>query len=77
MTFNLFVLPFSMGLIFVLIAIGNRFYRWIKALNPEDKYKFFRGFRSTALLSALKEIFMESLLHRKMFKNNGFLVICT
>jgi Fe-S oxidoreductase len=73
MTFNLFVLPFSIGLIYVLFAIGIRFSRWIKALNAEDKYKFFKGLRSAALFSALKEVFMESLLHRKMFKKNALL----
>jgi hypothetical protein len=46
MTFNLFVLPFFIGLVYVLVAIGKRYYRWVQALKPEDKYKFLRSLRT-------------------------------
>lgn len=73
MTFNFFVLPFSIGLIYVLVAIFNRFYRWIHALKPEDKYRFLRSLRTVKVFGALKEVFMESLIHRKMFRKNPLL----
>jgi Fe-S oxidoreductase len=73
MTFNLFVLPFSIGLVYVLIYIGRRYYHWINGLRPEDKYRFVQGFRTVKVFSALKEVMMESLLHRSMFKRNPLL----
>lgn len=73
MTFNLFVLPFLLGAIFLFASITKRYMRWIKALDQEDKEKLIKGIRGTKLLSALREIFFESLLHRKMFRKNRLL----
>ncbi|MDP4281710.1 MAG: (Fe-S)-binding protein, partial [Bacteroidota bacterium] len=73
MTFNLFVLPFFLGLCFLFIYIGKRYYNWVRDLDPDDREKFRKGFRSVKLLYACKEIFFESLLHRRMFKKNPLL----
>ncbi|HEX7575416.1 MAG TPA: (Fe-S)-binding protein [Candidatus Methanoperedens sp.] len=73
MTFNLFVLPFLLGAIFLIGSVTRRYMRWIKALDQEDKEKLINGVKGTKLLSALKEIFFESLLHRKMFRKNKLL----
>jgi Fe-S oxidoreductase len=73
MTFNFFVLPFLLGIIFLFASVIRRFIRWIKALDQGDKNKLLNGFRSTKLLNALKEIFFESLIHRKMFRKNKLL----
>jgi len=72
--FNLFVLPFFLGLIYVVIAIGKSWYQWIKALPAIDKVKFMAGIRHPRqVLSALKEVFLESLIHRRMWKRNPLL----
>jgi Fe-S oxidoreductase len=72
--FNLFVLPFFLGLIYVVIAIGKHWYRWIKALPAIDKVKLMSGIRHPGqVLSALKEIFLEALIHRRMWKRNPLL----
>lgn len=72
--FNLFVLPFSLGLIYVVFAIGKSWYKWIKALPSKDKVKFAAGIRNPRLfLSALSEVFMEGLIHRRMWKKNPML----
>ncbi len=72
--FNLFVLPFFLGLIYVIAAIGKRWYRWIKALPPIDKVRFLAGIRHPEqVLSALKEVFLEGLIHRRMWKRNPLL----
>jgi Fe-S oxidoreductase len=72
--FNLFVLPFFLGLIYVVMAIGNSWYRWIKALPTIDKLKLINGIRHPGqVLSALKEIFLEGLIHRRMWKRNPLL----
>ncbi len=73
MTFNLFVLPFSIGLIWVISVIASRFYKWINALKPEDKYRFLRSLRTRKVFSALKEAFLECLVHRKLYKRNPLL----
>jgi Fe-S oxidoreductase len=73
MTFNLFVLPFSIGLVYLLVVIGTRFYGWINELRPEDKYKFLRSLRTWKVFSALKDLFLESLLHRKLYRKNPLL----
>ena len=72
--FNLFVLPFFLGLIYLLIAIGKSWYRWIKALPPVDKVRFIAGIRHPGqVFSALKEVFLEGLIHRRMWKRNPLL----
>ena len=72
--FNLFVLPFFLGLIYVVVAIGQNWYRWIKALPAVDKVRFIAGIRHPKqVLSALKEVVLEGLFHRRMWKHNPFL----
>ena len=73
MTFNFFVLPFFFGLIFVVVYIARSYARWIRALDDEDRSKFRKGFYSTRFPVALKEIFLESLIHRKMWKKSPLL----
>ncbi len=72
--FNLFVLPFFLGLIYVVGTIGKNWYRWIKALPPIDKVRFMAGIRHPGqILSALKEVFLEGLIHRRMWRRNPLL----
>ena len=70
MKFNIFVLPFISGLIFVFAFVLYKFRQWIVALNSEDKQKL-RGYVfSKNVLSSLREIINESLLHKKVFRAN-------
>ncbi len=73
MTFNLFILPFVLGLIFLIFSLIRKVRNWISRMEPPDKAKFKTGFRSQKFLPALREIFFESLLHRKMFRKNPLL----
>jgi Fe-S oxidoreductase len=70
MTFDLFVLPFFLGLI-TLLAV--KYYRWISAFDATDKALIKKGLFTTKSLGAAVEVFMESLLHRKMFRRNALL----
>ena len=71
--FDPFVLPFIIGLYIIFGILIIKFSIWIIRLKKEDKLKIKAGFFSCKTLSALKEIFMESLLHRKIFRINPVL----
>jgi Fe-S oxidoreductase len=73
MTFNLFVLPFILGLIFLVYFLMKKTRYWIRSLDAGDRKKLKAGFRSPKLFLAVKEIFFESLLHRKMMRRNALL----
>jgi Fe-S oxidoreductase len=73
MTFNLFVLPFFLGLNILLVMLIVKYTRWIKGFEPGDKELLRNGIFTKKSLSAAGEVFMESLLHRKMFRRNALL----
>jgi Fe-S oxidoreductase len=72
--FNLFVLPFSLGLLYLFFAVGKSWYKWIRALPAHDRMKFRVGLKHPELwFSAVKEVIMEGILHRKMWQQNPLL----
>jgi Fe-S oxidoreductase len=73
MTFDLFVLPFFLGLITLMVMLIVKYSRWIKGFEPADKELLRNGVFTNKSWSAAGEVFMESLLHRKMFKKNALL----
>ena len=70
MTFDYFILPFFVGLLILLAILAVKYTRWVRGFSHEDKSLIKKSVISTKSLSACKEVFMESLLHRKMFKRN-------
>lgn len=70
MQFDIFVLPFDIGLYFILIYSVTRCVIWFRGLSRQDKLRLQRGFFGRAFGQSLKEIFMESLIHRKILKSN-------
>lgn len=71
--FDVFVLPFTIGLAVLVTILLVKYISWIKQLAPCDKTKLRRGFFSVKTLKALKEVLYESLLHRKIFRVNPLL----
>jgi Fe-S oxidoreductase len=72
--FNLFVLPFSLGLLYLLAAIGRNWYRWIRALPMNDKLKLRSGIRQPGrMLRVFQEVALEGLIHRRMWKRSPLL----
>ncbi len=71
--FHPFVLPFSIGLVFVIFYIFGKWIYWVSLLSWDDKKKIFKGFFSLKMPKAIWEVFMESLLHRNIFKKNVLL----
>jgi Fe-S oxidoreductase len=71
--FNPFVVPFTAGMIVLPVLLITRYLKWIENLDSED-FRKIRGAIFTSLsLKAIKEVFMECLIHRKVFKVNLFL----
>jgi Fe-S oxidoreductase len=73
MNSELFVLPFNIGLYFILIYSVVRSTVWFRNLSRSDKLRLQRGFFGRPFMDSLREIFMESLLHRKVFRKNPVL----
>ena len=73
MSSDLFVIPFNIGLYFILIYSVVRSTIWFRQLSRSDKLRLQRGFFGMPFMQSLKEIFMESLLHRKIFMRNPVL----
>lgn len=73
MNSDLFILPFNLGLYFILIYSVIRSVVWFRDLSRADKLRLQRGFFGKPFMESIKEIFNESLLHRRIFKNNPVL----
>jgi len=70
MQFDPFVIPFNIGLYFILIYVVVRSVIWFRDLSQPDKLRLQRGFFGGAFAQSIKEIFLESLIHRKILKTN-------
>ena len=70
MQFDPFIIPFNIGLYFILMYVVTRSVIWFRDLSRPDKLRLQRGFFGIAFGMSLKEIFMESLIHRKILKTN-------
>lgn len=68
--FNPFVIPFTAGILFLPLILLFRYSRWLKDLGIEDFRKIRDTLFSVKTLKALKEIFLECLIHRKVFRVN-------
>jgi Fe-S oxidoreductase len=73
MFYDHFILPFTAGLVFLVVYVLVKFGIWIAGLPRKDIGRFFLGFLSLKIFAALWEMLVESLLHRKMFKVNRLL----
>ncbi len=73
MNSDFFVWPFNLGLYFILIYSVVRSTVWFRNLSRSDKLRLQRGFFGRPFMESIREIFMESLLHRKIFRKNPVL----
>jgi Fe-S oxidoreductase len=70
MQFDPFIIPFNIGLYFILFYAVLRSVIWFRELSRADKLRLQRGFFGIAFVQSLREIFLESLIHRKILKAN-------
>ncbi|MBI4648293.1 MAG: (Fe-S)-binding protein, partial [Bacteroidia bacterium] len=73
MPFNPFVIPFTAGLFFLVSLVFIKFIIWLKRLTPKDKFRIKKGIFTIKSFYAIKEVFLDSLLHRKIFRVNPIL----
>ncbi|HNW98803.1 MAG TPA: (Fe-S)-binding protein [Bacteroidales bacterium] len=73
MNYDPFILPFSIGASILILTLILKYGYWIYKLDKDEKIKIVRGFFSIKLFKGIREVFLESLIHRKIFKENALL----
>jgi len=73
MHFNLFVVPFTAGMLILVILLTVRYIKWLCDLEAGNRNEIGGNLFTIKTLYAIREVFMESLLHRKVFKTNPLL----
>lgn len=73
MYYDPFILPFTIGLNILLIYLIITYARWIRKFSREDRRTIRRNIVSLKTLKAGKEVFLESLVHHKIFRTSPFL----
>ena len=73
MHFSLFVIPFTAGMIILTVLLAFRYIKWLSNLEAGNLTKIGLNIFSVKTLYAVREVFMECLLHRKVFKTNRML----
>ncbi|MBN1989196.1 MAG: (Fe-S)-binding protein [Bacteroidales bacterium] len=68
-----FVIPFTAGLLFLVIVVAAKWIIWIKGLNNQQKRQVKGNIFTKKSLLATWEVLAESLFHRKVFKKNFLL----
>ena len=74
-----FILPFTLGMIFLFIVLFIKYGLWITKLSHIDKLRIVQSFFTRRTWDAIKESFMEGLVHRNMYKRNpllGYMHMC-
>ncbi len=65
---SLFVLPFTLGLFFLLAVLTIKYYQWFKSLTSKNKLRLWKSFSPRWILSSIREIFRECLLHLRIYR---------
>ena len=73
MKFDIFILPFFIGLIFIIGYFIARCILWLRNFTSAERIKLEKGIFSFKTLASIKEVALESLLHRKIFRVNPLL----
>ncbi|MDR2963268.1 MAG: (Fe-S)-binding protein [Bacteroidales bacterium] len=71
--FSWFVLPFVVGMFILVITLIVKYTMWVLQLSKIDKLRIRNSMFTVRTLRAIREVFMESLLHRNVYKTNPIL----
>jgi Fe-S oxidoreductase len=70
MRFDPFVIPFTLGLIIMVGILAWKYTSWTRQLDLYQKLVVKKNVLSLKTLKGIREIILESLLHRSIFKKN-------
>lgn len=70
---NYFILPFTLGMIFLFAVLFIKYGLWISKLSKIDKMRIFHGFFTKRTFIAIWESIREGLLHRNIFRRSPLL----
>ena len=73
MTFDIFVIPFFGGLIFLLFTLFIKYSSWIALIDSSGRRKIGYGLFSLQIFPATWEVITEALFHRRMYRQNKLL----
>lgn len=68
-----FILPFTIGMIVLLAILFVKYTTWILQLSHIDKLRIRQCIFTRRSLTAIKECFLECLIHKSIFKRNPLL----
>ncbi|MFR9504149.1 MAG: (Fe-S)-binding protein [Rikenellaceae bacterium] len=68
-----FIIPFTLGVIVLFTIVIFNYCKWLYMLPKEQKQLIYKSIFSKKSFGAIREVFMESLLHRRIFKTNPLL----
>ena len=71
--YNIFVIPFLIGVALLLVICLYKYIRWIGKFNKQQRDTIKKNWFSWKIFSAVWEMFREGLLHVKIFKKNFLL----
>ncbi len=73
MYYDPFVLPFTLGLNLLLIYLAVTYTRWIRGFTREERRTILKNTLTAKSLKAVREVFLESLVHHKIYRTSPFL----
>lgn len=73
MYYDPFVLPFTIALNLLLIYLVIKYARWMRTFSKEDRRTIRKNMFTRKTLKAIREVFLESLVHHKIYRTNPFL----
>ncbi|HNS29059.1 MAG TPA: (Fe-S)-binding protein [Tenuifilaceae bacterium] len=73
MNYHPFVIPFTVGALFLFGVVFYKFYAWIAALDRKQKFMVKQNIFSFKTIRAIGEIFREALVHRNIYRKNPVL----
>lgn len=71
--FDLFVLPFTVGAVVMMIAVAAKWSTWLWRLSPEEWRLVRHNIFTRKTFGAIGEVFSQSLLHRRIWQRNPLL----
>ena len=71
--FNPFVIPFCGGILALVIICFIKYYRWYKQFDRLQKMTIRKNILSWKIIPAIWEMFVESILHRRVSQKNWML----